>query len=141
MPAPGLGEMQKVRVAEEWVMGGLVKHSFDDANEVRTPAKSRVEVVDLGSTKAARLTLEPGWRWSECIKPVVGTERCQVRHVGAVVSGRLALEHDDGSTIEIGPGDAYVIEPGHEAWVVGDDTFVGLEFEPSAAESYATTPS
>jgi hypothetical protein len=65
----------------------------------------------LGSVKAARITLQPGWRWSECIKPVAGTESCQTHHVGAVASGQLQVRHDDGTEVQVGPGDAYVIEP------------------------------
>src|SRR5215210_5050807 len=68
----------------------------------------------MGGATAARLTFEPGWRWSECIKPVAGTDSCQVHHVGVVQSGRIAIKHDDGTEIEIGPGEAYVIEPGHD---------------------------
>ena len=75
----------------------------------------------MGGTTAARLTLEPGWKWSECIKPIVGTESCQVRHVGVVQSGTMHVDHKDGTEGEIGPGEAYVIEPGHDAWVVGDE--------------------
>ena len=85
-----------------------------------------------GRTSAARLAFEPGWRWSECIKPVAGTESCQVRHVGVVHSGRIAVKHEDGTELQIGPGEAYVIEPGHDAWVVGDEGFVGFEFEQSS---------
>jgi hypothetical protein len=80
---------------------------------------------------------EPGWKWSECVKPVVGTDSCQVRHVGVVQSGRLVVKHEDGSEAEVGPGQAYVIEPGHDAWVVGDERFVALEFESRSAEEYA----
>jgi len=83
----------------------------------------------IGATTAARMTFEPGWRGSKCVKPVAGTENCQARHVGVVHSGRLAVMHEDGTEVEIGPGEAYVIEPGHDAWVVGDERFVGLEFE------------
>jgi len=118
-------------------MPGLTAKSFESPDEVRTPDKTRVDVVDLGSVKAARLTAQPGWRWSECIKPVAGTDSCQVHHVGVVQSGRIAIKHDDGTEIEIGAGDAYVIEPGHDAWVVGDERFVGFEFEERAAEEYA----
>jgi hypothetical protein len=89
----------------------------------------------MGGTTAARTTFEPGWKWSDCIKPVVGTERCQARHIGLVQSGRLHVEHDDGTELDLGPGDAYVIEPGHDAWVLGDEAFVGYEFE--SAEEYA----
>ncbi len=118
-------------------MAGLTVKSYDAADEVRTPDRSKVEVVDLAGVKAARMTLEPGWKWSECIKPLVGTESCQVHHVGVLTSGTLHLVHEDGSEADIGAGQAYVIEPGHDAWVVGDETVVVHEFDSSAAESYA----
>jgi mannose-6-phosphate isomerase-like protein (cupin superfamily) len=89
------------------------------------------------SVKAARMTLQPGWRWSECIKPVVGTESCQTHHVGTVASGQLQVRHDDGTEVQVGPGDAYVIDPGHDAWVIGSEPFVAYEFDSSAAETYA----
>jgi hypothetical protein len=116
---------------------GVKVRSFDSADETRTPAKTTVNVVDLGSAKAARITLEPGWRWSDCIKPVVGGDSCQARHVGTLVSGRLHVEHTDGSSSDIGAGDAYIIEPGHDAWVVGDEAAVGYEFESVTAETFA----
>jgi hypothetical protein len=118
-------------------MPGVESRAFESPDETRTPDKTRVEVVRMGGTTAARLTFEPGWRWSECVKPVAGTESCQVRHVGIVESGRMTVRHDDGTEAEIGPGRAYVIEPGHDAWVVGDERFVGYEFESRAAEEYA----
>jgi hypothetical protein len=62
---------------------------------------------------------------------------CQARDVGVVHSGRLAIKHEDGTEVELGPGEAYVIEPGHDAWVAGDERFVGFEFESRAAEDYA----
>ena len=119
-------------------MAGIAKKSFDNPDESRTPDKTTVEVVDLGSVKAGRLTMQPGWRWSECIKPVAGTDSCQARHIGAVVSGKLHVTHTDGTEVDLGPGDAYLIEPGHDAWVVGDVPFQGLEFESKTAETYAS---
>ena len=71
------------------------------------------------------------------MKPVAGTESCQHRHLGVVQSGRMRVTHDDGTVLEIGAGDAYVIEPGHNAEVVGNEQFVGYEFEQKAAEEYA----
>ena len=119
-------------------MAGVQALDFDSPDETRTPAKTRVDVVRTGGgATAARLVLEPGWKWSECVKPVAGTDSCQARHVGVVSSGRLAISHDDGTELEIGPGEAYIIEPGHDAWVVGDDGFVGYEFESPSAEMYA----
>jgi len=118
-------------------MAGVEKRDFDSPDESRTPSKTRSDIVHLGGTSAARLTLEPGWSWAECIKPVVGTESCQLRHIGVAQAGQMRVTHDDGTVVEIGPGDAYVIEPGHNAEIVGGETFVGFEFEPAAAESFA----
>ncbi|HEV8298139.1 MAG TPA: cupin domain-containing protein [Acidimicrobiales bacterium] len=118
-------------------MGKMAVRSFDAPDETRSPDRTKVAVVDLGSAKAARLTMQPGWRWSECIKPVVGGSSCQTRHVGVVLNGQMHVVHDDGTEIDAGPGDAYVIEPGHDAWVVGDTAFVGYEFESKTAETYA----
>jgi hypothetical protein len=118
-------------------MAGVQSRGFDSPDEARTPEKTRIAVVRIGDTSVARFTLEPGWRWSECIKPVVGTDSCQARHVGVVQSGRLGVTHQDGSEAELGPGEAYVIEPGHDAWVVGEEPFVGFEFESRSAEEYA----
>lgn len=120
-------------------MPGATTKSFGSPDERRTPDKTQIEVVDLGSVKAARVTLQPGWRWSECIKPVAGTDSCQAHHVGTVVAGQLHVHHEDGSEIDVGPGDAYVIEPGHDAWVVGSEAVVGFEFDSTAAEAYART--
>ena len=116
-------------------MAGITLGSFERPDEVRTPDRTRVQVVRLSGQTAARLTFQPGWRWSTSIKPVVGTESCQARHVGAIVSGRLHVVHGDGTEGDAGPGDAYIIEPGHDAWVVGDEPVVALEFE--SAETYA----
>jgi hypothetical protein len=115
----------------------LSKKSFDAADEVRTPDKTRLEVVNLGTTTAARMTAQPGWRWSECIKPVVGGDSCQAAHIGACLSGSLHIKHDDGTEIDVGPGDAYVVQPGHDAWVTGDEPFVAFEFQSQTAETFA----
>jgi hypothetical protein len=111
--------------------------SFNAPDETRAPDKTAVDVVDLGSAKAARMTMQPGWRWSECIQPVVGGDSCQARHVGMVASGQMHIVHEDGTEADLGPGDAYMIEPGHDAWIVGDEPYVGYEFESSTAGTYA----
>jgi mannose-6-phosphate isomerase-like protein (cupin superfamily) len=111
---------------------------FESPDEVRSPDKTKVDVVRMGgSTSAARLTLQPGWSWADCIKPVVGTDSCQVHHVGFVQSGRMRVTHDDGTEQELSAGQAYVIEPGHNATVISDEPFVGYEFESKSAEEYA----
>jgi hypothetical protein len=118
-------------------MAGVEKRDFDSPDESRTPDKTRADVVHLGDTVVARLTLEPGWSWSECVKPVVGGDKCQLRHLGVVQSGTMRVIHDDGTELEIGPGETYVIEPGHDAQVISEERFVGFEFQPQAAEAYA----
>ncbi len=118
-------------------MAGVEALDFDSPDETRTPDKTRVDVVHHGASTVGRFAFEPGWRWSECVKPVAGTESCQARHVGIVQSGTLRVSHEDGTELDLGPGQAYVIEPGHDAWVIGDAGFVAFEFEPRAVETYA----
>ena len=118
-------------------MPSLQKKDFASPDDTRKPDKAVVEVVKLGEVTAARMTIQPGWKWSECIKPVVGTESCQARHVGVLHSGRMKVVHDDGSEIEVGPGEAYIFEPGHDGWVIGDEPCIAYEFESSTAATYA----
>ena len=118
-------------------MAGVESRDFSSPDETRTPDKTKVEVVRMGGVAAARVTFEPGWRWSECVKPVAGTDSCQAHHIGVMVQGSLHVQHDDGTEVDLNPGDAYVIEPGHDAWVTGDETVIGYEFDQKAAEEYA----
>lgn len=101
--------------------------SHDKPDEVRAPSKTRVEIVRLNGYTFGRFNFEPGWRWSECIKPVVGTQSCQVSHVGHAVSGRLTVKLDDGTQKTFEPGMSYTIPPGHDAWVEGNERFVCIE--------------
>jgi hypothetical protein len=111
-------------IKERWPMAGMTVKSFDSPDESRTPDKTTVDVVDLGGVKAGRITFQPGWKWSECIKPVVGTDSCQAHHVGVVVSGTMRIVHDDGTEGDARPGDAYIM-------------LVGYEFDSSTAQTYA----
>ena len=105
----------------------LEAKSHDTPDEIRTPDKTRVEIVRLTGSTIARLTMEPGWRWSECVKPVVGTDSCQVHHVGYAVEGQMVVRLEDGTEQVVKAGDSYTIPPGHDAWILGDDRFVGIE--------------
>jgi hypothetical protein len=118
-------------------MAGLTVKQFDAPDETRTPDKATMEVVDLGGTKAARLTAQPGWKWSECIKPVVGGDSCQAHHVGVIISGTMHVVHEDGTEGDISAGAGYVIDPGHDAWVVGDAPVVAYEFDSTTAQTFA----
>ena len=102
--------------------------SHDSPDETRTPSKTRVEVVRLEGYTIGRFNFEPGWRWSECVKPVAGTESCQVSHVGYAVSGRITVRLNDGTEQAISAGQSYTIPPGHDAWVEGDKKCVLIDF-------------
>ena len=118
-------------------MPAIEHRNMSEPDETRTPEKTTMEVVQLGGATIARLTAQPGWRWSECIQPVVGGESCQAAHLGYVLAGRLQIRADDGTEAEISAGETYRLEPGHDAWVLGDQPFVALEFETKTAETYA----
>ena len=107
---------------------GIHKIDFSSPDEVRRPDKTTVEIIAIGNVNVARMTVQPGWVWSECIAPVAGTESCQAHHLGIVQSGQLLVNHEDGSTETISPGDVYECKPGHQAQVVGDEPCVMIEF-------------
>lgn len=117
-------------------MPSLEARNFDEPDETKTPEKTRVDVVNVGGTYVGRFTFEPGWSWSECVKPTVGTDSCQVDHIGYVVSGTLHVRHNDGTESDVSTGDLYRVAPGHEGWVVGDEPFVSIEFR--GAENYVS---
>ncbi|MFF1829511.1 cupin domain-containing protein [Paenarthrobacter sp. NPDC058040] len=115
------------------VVTQLQVKSHNSPDETRRPEKTVVDVVTVGNYTIGRSTFQPGWTWADCIKPVVGTDSCQLNHVGFCVSGALEVETNDGNRISISAGDSYTIPPGHNARVVGDEPFQGVEFL-SAAE-------
>jgi hypothetical protein len=118
-------------------MASIETKNLDRPDESRTPEKTNVSVVHLGDATVARLTAQPGWRRSDCIKPVVGTERCEAAHLEYAVSGSLHIASADGTEADLSPGDSYRVDPGHDAWVMGDEPFVALEFESRTAATYA----
>jgi quercetin dioxygenase-like cupin family protein len=117
---------------------GMQKKNIDTSpDEARRFRHGELRAASVGDFKVARMSLEPGWKWSEHVKPIAGTDSCQVEHNGLMLSGQLKVVMDDGSEMEIGPGDTYVIPPGHDAWVVGDEPASGVEFSREAVERFA----
>jgi class 3 adenylate cyclase len=102
--------------------------SFGNPDEVLEFPRTKVRVVELGDITVGRLEQEPGWSWRECMQPTVGGEWCQARHLGMVISGRLGVELEDGTTFEIGPDEVFDIPPGHNGWVAGDEPLVQIEW-------------
>ncbi len=113
-------------------MAGMEAKDLNSPDETRPFPKGKLEVVNLGGVTIGRSTLEPGWKWSESVKPIAGTESCQAPHTGYVVSGRMKVVMDDGQEEECGPGTAVVIAPGHDAWIVGDEPCVFIDFTGAA---------
>jgi uncharacterized cupin superfamily protein len=97
-------------------------------DDTKTFDHGKSQVAKMGSFTMSRNTFEPGWWWSESIKPLVNTDSCQVHHVGYLLQGTLGVATEDGSEAEIGPGEAYEIQPGHDGWVVGDEAVISVEF-------------
>ena len=115
----------------------LEAKSLDTPDETRPfVEKGKVDIVTLGEVTVGRGVLEPGWRWSDHARPIGGTDSCQAAHTGYVLSGRMKVVMDDGTEGQAEPGDAFVIPPGHDAWTVGDDPCVFLDF--SGMSDYIT---
>jgi len=116
-------------------MHGVENQSFDKPDETRTFDKGRMDLITMGDTTIGRALFEPGWKWSECLRPLVGTQSCQVAHTGYMLSGRLHVVMDDGTEALIGEGEMFVIAPGHDAWVVGSEACIALDVQ--GAPQYA----
>jgi quercetin dioxygenase-like cupin family protein len=97
--------------------------------------RGRVEILNFEEGTVGRAVFEPGWKWSEHVKPIAGTESCQSDHTGVVISGRMHVVMDDGQEADLSPGDIVHISPGHDAWTVGDEACVMMDF--SGMGSYA----
>jgi class 3 adenylate cyclase len=106
----------------------LLRKSLSRPDEVRTFPKGHTEIFHLGDTVVGRQVFEAGWRWSTDTQPVAGTAWCEVFHQGVVISGRLRVAMSDGPELELAPGDLFEVPPGHDAWVVGDEAFVSVDF-------------
>jgi quercetin dioxygenase-like cupin family protein len=110
-------------------MADVEVKSFESPDETRPfQGNGEMNVVNVAGHTVGRGTFEPGWRWSENVKPIAGTDSCQVSHLGYVISGRMKVFMDDGAEGEIGPGDVVAIPPGHDAVVVGDEACVMVDF-------------
>ncbi len=97
------------------------KKNINSPDERRDFPKGKIELLTVGGTTLGRATLEPGWKWSESVKPLVKTESCEAEHIQYFISGRMKVRMNDGSEYEFGPGDVAYFPPGHEAWVVGNE--------------------
>ncbi|MBX7223943.1 MAG: cupin domain-containing protein [Blastocatellia bacterium] len=102
---------------------------FETPDEVRTFEKGRFEIIHIGGMTIGRATYQPGWKWSEHVRPTAGTEFCEVEHVGMVISGQAVAALPDGTVAELTPGTVFYVPPvPHDSWVVGDECYVSLHF-------------
>ncbi|WP_329275247.1 cupin domain-containing protein [Streptomyces sp. NBC_00691] len=111
-------------------MTGIVKRNFDAADETRPfeDGKGRLDLVSGQHGAVGRAVFEPGWQWTKHVGPIAGTDSCQASHVGYIVSGRMKVVMDDGESTEYGAGDYMEVKPGHDAWVLGDEACVALDW-------------
>jgi quercetin dioxygenase-like cupin family protein len=118
----------------------VILKRFETPDEVRRFERGRFEIVRIGGMTIGRATYEPGWRWSRHVGPASGAARCEVEHVGLVLSGVATVAFADGRVVELRPGSLFHVGPvPHDSWVVGDETYVSLHF--LGAGSYASAPS
>jgi quercetin dioxygenase-like cupin family protein len=112
-------------------MAELIRMSLDAPEETRPfeDDMGKLELVNMDAGPVGRATFEPGWRWSDHVKPIAGTESCEAAHLGYFVSGRMKVVMDDGQEAEFGPGDFAVIPSGHDAWIVGDEPCVVIDWQ------------
>ncbi|MGH9365137.1 MAG: cupin domain-containing protein [Thermoanaerobaculia bacterium] len=108
---------------------------FDSPDESRTFEKGQFELVKIGGITVGRASYEPGWKWSKHVRPIAGTETCEIEHVGLVLAGRAKVAMNDGKEFEIGAGDLFSIPPGHDSWVVGAEPYVSIHL--LGADQYA----
>ncbi|MBI4212829.1 MAG: cupin domain-containing protein [Chloroflexi bacterium] len=107
--------------------------NFERSDETRPfVGHGKMDIVQLTDGTVGKGVFEPGWRWSQDVKPLAKTDSCQARHLGYVLSGRMRVRMDDGSEVEVGPGDVVKIDPGHDAWTVGDEVCVMVDFAGAA---------
>lgn len=109
-------------------MAGAEVKSIKSPDETREFPRGRMELVHIGGGDVGVMTLEPGWRWSEDVKPTAGTDLCEAPHFQYVISGRLGVTMSDGEELEVAGGDVSVLEPGHDAWVIGDEQVVAVDW-------------
>ena len=108
----------------------LEQLSFDQPHEVREGDKWRLELLNLaGGAQIGRITVQPGWRWSQHVRPMAGTDLCQAPHQQYQVSGRIHVVLEDGTELESGPGEVTSLPPGHDAWVVGSEPVVAIDWQ------------
>ncbi len=107
----------------------IERKSFNSPDKSMTPSKAKAEIVNVGGFTVTRLTMEPGWKWSTDMKPVVKTDSCEEQHNGVCISGRVKVRMDDGTEVEYGPGDAWFVPPGHDMTIVGTEPLVGIEWK------------
>ena len=111
-------------------MSPMIRKSLDEPEETRPfeDGKGKLDLINLESGAVGRAVFEPGWQWSKHVKPIAGTDSCQVAHTGYVLSGRIKIVMDDGEENEFAVGDLMSVPPGHDAWVVGDEPCVVLDW-------------
>jgi hypothetical protein len=116
-------------------MASAERKDLNAADETRSFPKGRADLVTIGGGQVGRLTFEPGWRWSEHVKPIAGTESCEAPHFQYHVSGRLHVVMTDGTEFDAEPGQVTALPAGHDAWVVGDEPVVVVDW--CGASNYA----
>jgi hypothetical protein len=129
----GVQEEENLMATPETTQGAKADQaelkSFDKPDDVRTFPKGRVELVKIGGATIGRAVFEPGWRWATSVQPIAKTKSCEAPHFQYHVSGVLRVKMDDGTELDCGPGDVSLLPSGHDAWVIGNEPAVVVDFQ------------
>ena len=127
--------LEVTKKGKEVASMSAIKTNMNEPDEMKSATKMKLQLVTVGGFTFGLRTLEPGWKWTLHMKPVAKTETCEIRHIGYVVSGRMGFAMNDGVRLEVGPGDAFDVQPGHDAWTVGQEPVVFIDLISGAEPS------
>ncbi len=111
--------IQITKRGKDMVEVSAMKANISDPDESKVTPKAKLQLVTVGGFTIGLRTMEPGWRWSESMRPFAKTETCEMRHIGYMLSGRLGFVMNDGTKLEVGPGEAFDVHAGHDTWTIG----------------------
>ena len=112
---------------KEIIEMSAAKANLNDPDETKVTPKAKLQLVTVGGFTIGLRTLEPGWRWSTSMRAVAKTETCEIRHIGYVLSGHMGFQMDDGTKMEVGPGDVFEVHPGHDTWTIGEEPAIFID--------------
>jgi TusA-related sulfurtransferase len=119
--------VQITKRGKELMQMSAVKTNLNEPDETKVTPKAKLQLVTMGDFTFGLRTLEPGWRWTTHMRQIAKTETCEIRHIGYVIWGRMGFQMNDGTELDVGPGEAFDVQPGHDTWTIGASPVVFID--------------